>query len=258
MFSHYPLKKRIKHALKNIETSPFVTDLLGCMIFLYAKLTGLTTRWQIRNIDQTYQTWEKDKAIILIIWHGRALLPCYFWKNKKKFPISALVSPHRDGRLIAIVLRLFGMKVINGSSNENSHGAALSLMRELQKGHGIAIIPDGPKGPNMKMSSSALYFAQKSGYPIIGMTYSVKGSKFVTKSWDKMLVPPLFSKGIVATTKPFYVSDKLSNEEFDLKKNEIEKELTELTWALDKELGLPKVEQGTISRPKKYPVQGNK
>lgn len=258
MFSRYPLKKRIKHALKDFETSSVITNLLGFIIFLYAMLTGLTTRWQQRNIEETYKTWAKEKAIILIIWHGRALLPCYFWKNKKKFPISALVSPHRDGRLIAIVLRLFGMKVINGSSNENSHGAALSLMRELQKGHSIAIIPDGPKGPNMKMSTSALYYAQKSGYPIIGMTYSIKGAKFVTKSWDKMLVPPLFSQGIVATTKPFHLSDKLTNEEFELQKAEIEKELTELTWKIDKELGLPKIEQGTTSRPKKYPVQGNK
>ena len=248
----YPVKKQIKRILKKIETSSFITNILGGLIYLYALLVGWTTKWQIRNIDNTYKSWTDNKAIILIIWHGRALMPCYFWKNKKQFPLSALVSPHRDGRLIAVVLRLFGIKVINGSSNEKAHSAALSLMKELKRNKSITIIPDGPKGPNMKLSTSALYFAQKSGFPIIGMTYSIKNSKFVTKSWDKMMLPPLFSKGIVATTEPFFVPASLTEEEFEAKKIEIEKELTELTWKLDKELGLPKIKQGTTTRPKKY------
>lgn len=247
-----PLRKRIKHALKKWEASAFTTSLLGYVLYIYARLVGITTRWKTNNIEETYKVWEKEKAIILIIWHGRALIPCHFWKNKKKFPMSALASPHRDGRIMAAVLRDFGIKVIAGSSNENANGAALALMRDLQKNNSITIIPDGPKGPNMKMSRSALYFAQKTGKPIVGMTYSIKKSKFVTKSWDKMMLPSLFSEGIAATTKPFYIPDNLSNEEFELERQKIEKELTELTWECDKKLGLPKIEQGTAIRPKKY------
>ncbi len=256
MSDSLPLRKRIKHFLKKIENSSFITALLGCLIYIYARLVGWTTHWQERNIRETYQTWTENNAIILIIWHGRTLLPCHFWRNKKKFPMSALVSPHRDGRLIASVLRLFGIKIIDGSSNENACGAALALMRELQKGHSITIIPDGPKGPNMKLSHSALYYAQKTGRPVVGMTYSIKNAKLFNKSWDKMLIPPLFSQGIVATTQPFFISDKLSNEEFEQERLKIEQALTDLTWEIDKELGLPKVEQGLAARAKKYPVQG--
>lgn len=248
-----PFRKRIKHILKRWEASASITSILGYILYIYARLIGITTKWKIDNIEETYKVWEKEKAIILIIWHGRALIPCHFWKNKKKFPMSALASPHRDGRIMAAILRCFGIKVIDGSSNENAFGAALSLMRELQKDNSITIIPDGPKGPNMKMSRSALYYAQKTGKPIVGMTYSIKNSKFANKSWDKMMIPPLFSKGIVATTKPFYIADNLSNEEFELEKQKIEMTLTELTWQCDKELGLPKIEQGTTIRPKKYP-----
>lgn len=256
MASAYPLHKRVKRSLKKLETSAPITGLIGLLIYLYALLVGLTTRWQLRGIDNVYQTWAKEKSIILIIWHGRTLLPCYFWKNKKKFPMSALVSPHRDGRLIASVLRLFGVKIIDGSSNENANGAALALMRELQHNRSITVIPDGPKGPNMKLGRSTLYFAQKTGKPIVGLTYSVKRAKFASRSWDKMMLPGLFSRGIAAATEPFYIPDNLSNEEFEQYRLKIERILTELTWQTDKEFGHPKIEQGTTARAKKYTTQG--
>lgn len=255
MSSSYPLHKRIKKQLKRIESSPLVIGLAGILIYCYSILVGITTKWQKRGIEETYKIWEKDKNIILIIWHGRSLLPCYFWKNKKKFPMSALVSPHRDGRLIAAVLKLFGIKIIDGSSNEKANSAALSLMRELQNNHSITIIPDGPKGPNMKLSHSALYFAQKSGKPIIGMTYSIKGSKLVNRSWDKMMLPPLFSQGIASTTEPFYIPSNLTEEEFEQYRLKIERTMRELTWKIDKELGIPKVEAGITAKEKKYKGQ---
>ena len=252
MSSTYPLSKKLKKQLKKLETSPIVMGICGFLIYCYSQLVGITTRWQKIKIDNTYKIWAENNNIILIIWHGRALLPCFFWKDKKKFPMSALVSPHRDGRLIASVLKLFGIKIIDGSSNENAHGAALSLMRELQNNRSITIIPDGPKGPNMKLSRSVLYFAQKTGKPIIGMTYSIKGSKFVNRSWDKMMLPPLFSKGIAATTEPFYIPANLNEEEFEQYRLKIEHSMQDLTWQIDKELNLPKVEAGSTIKEKKY------
>ena len=54
---------------------------------------------------------------------------------------------------------------------------------------------NGPKGPNMKLSPSALFYAQKTGLPIVGLTYSIKNAKLITRSWDSMLVPAPFSNG---------------------------------------------------------------
>lgn len=256
MSSPRPLRKRIKHFLKDIANSTAMTGFLGLLIYIYARLIGWTTRWQKINVETTYKLWEKEQSIILIIWHGRTLLPCHFWHHKQKFPMSALVSPHRDGRLIASVLRRFGIKTVDGSSNENANSAALALMRELQNNRSITIIPDGPKGPNMKLHGSPLYFAQKSGKPIIGLTYSIKKAKLFSKSWDKMMLPPLFSEGIIAATEPFYVPEDLTDEQFEEQRLKIEKSLTELTWKIDKKMGIPKVEQGTTAREKKYKTQG--
>ena len=48
----------------------------------------------------------------------------------------------------------------------------------------------------------------------------------------------------------------MTDEQFEQERLKIEKALTELTWQIDGELGLPKVEQGLEARPKKYPLQG--
>ncbi len=244
-----PLRKRLKKFLKSWLQSPIVLNIISTVFYHYACLVGKTTKWQIKGLTQMNATWEKEGSFIFIGWHGRAMMLPYFWD--KKHPMNALVSLHHDGRMIAGLLEKFGMKTIGGSSTENSKSAAIDLMRSLKKGEAIAIIPDGPKGPSMTLSKSALYFAQKTGKPIIGATYSVKGSKILQKSWDSMLLPPLFSKGIFATTEAFYIPKGAQEDEIEKIRHNIEAQLNRLTWEADKSLGLPPVPQGKKAK-KRY------
>lgn len=241
-----PLRKRLKKFSQRLLSSAAASNLFGTILFLYAKFVGYTTGWQQYKIEELYQTWDKDNAIVLISWHGRALMPAYFWN--KKHPMSALVSPHRDGRIIARLLRCFGIHTIDGSSNENANGAALALMRELQHGNSITIIPDGPKGPNMHLSRSALYFAQKTGKPIIGITYSIKGSKIAQKSWDKMMLPKPFSEGIIAATEAFYIPEDADADSLEKYRQQIEQALIQLTWDLDEEMQISRIEPGSVAK----------
>ncbi len=241
-----PLRKRLKKFSQRLLSSTVTSNLFGTILFLYAKLIGFSTSCQQYKTDELYKTWDKDKAIILISWHGRALMPVYFWN--KKYPMSALVSPHRDGRIIARLLRCFGIHTIDGSSNENANGAALALMRELQHNKSISIIPDGPKGPNMHLSRSALYFAQKTGKPIIGITYSIKGSKIAQKSWDRMMLPKPFSQGIIAATDAFYIPSDADADTLEKYRKQIEQELVQLTWDLDEEMQIPRIEPGSVAK----------
>ena len=185
-------------------------------------------------------------SMIVVGWHGRTLEMPYFW-NKSR-PLNALVSPHRDGRIIVGILQKFGIGNISGSSNKQSTEAAFELMSNLKSGNSIAIIPDGPLGPSMQMTLSPLFYAQKSGKPIIGITYSIAGSVIVTKSWDNMLVPLPFHKGMYAITKPFFVPANATKEDLEKYRKQLENNLNELTWKLDKEMGLPFIPQGTEAR----------
>ena len=233
--------------LKRFIDSPTGEKIVGNLAYYYLKFVGLTTRWQsVTGVKETYEMLEKYGSMIVVGWHGRTLIMPYFW-NKER-PLNALVSPHRDGQIIVHILAKFGIGNINGSSDRNSKEAAIELMRNLQQGNSIAIIPDGPRGPSMKLTMSPLFYARKSGKPIIGITYSIAGSKVVTRSWDNMLVPLPFHKGMYAITEPVFIPQDTTDEELEKYRQQIEKTLNDLTWKLDKAMGLPFIAQGSEAK----------
>ena len=232
--------------LKKISKSKCATHIASFLCYWYVRFVALTTRWERRNVDIFYDNLDKHKAVIFIAWHGRIVFAPYFWNKSSK--LSALVSPHRDGQLIAGLLKRFGIENISGSTNENPRSAAVKLLRELKNDASIAIIPDGPQGPSMTMTMSPIYYAKTTGKPIIGMTYSIANSKILGKSWDRMLLPLPFQKGIVAVTKPFFIPKNTPKEKLEKYRTEIEDEMNTLTWQLDNELSLPKIEQGTLHK----------
>lgn len=236
---------------KNFANSPVGEKIIGNVAYFYLKFVGLTTRWQsVTGVKETYETLEKHGSMIVIGWHGRTLLMPYFWNKTSK--LNALVSPHRDGRIIVHILKKFGIGNIDGSTDRNSKEAAMELMRNLQQGNSIAIIPDGPRGPSMKLTMSPLFYAQKSGKPILGITYSTEGAKIVHKSWDNMLVPLPFHRGMYAITEPIFIPPEATAEELEQYRQKIETTLNELTWKLDKAMGLPYVAPGKEAKKSRY------
>ena len=150
------------------------------------------------------------------------------------------------------LLRRFGIGIIPGSSNEHAKTAAVALMHELKGGTTIAIIPDGPRGPSMTLSPSPVFYGQKTGKaPIIGVTYSIANSHIVEKSWDRMLFPTPFNRGICAATEPFFIPQNATEAELEQYRQKIENRLNELTWQLDKELNMPHIPKGTAPKKKR-------
>lgn len=246
------IKKLIKKPLRNIVQSSFVMNLISWLIYSYARFVGKTGTWQLHGVREFYKLWNKHHGVILVAWHGRALMLPFFWNHKK--PLNALVSLHRDGRMIAGLLEKFGLGTIGGSSNENASGAALELMRSLKNDTAICIIPDGPRGPRMHMTKSPVYYAQKTGKPLVGITYSVSKAKFINKSWDKMMVPLPFSKGIVKTTEPLFIPKDATAEQLAAYQAQIEDMLNTINYDCDNAMGIPPILPGNEigGKRKKY------
>lgn len=233
----------MKHGLlKDILNSSAVEKIVGTLAYFYLKFVGMTTRWKVIGVKETYEALDKYNAMIVIGWHGRTLEMPYFWNKSRK--LNALVSPHRDGRLIVALLHKFGIGNIDGSTNKDSSKAAINLMKNLQQGNSIAIIPDGPRGPSMTLGLSPLFYAQKSGKPIMGITYSIANSKVVRRSWDDMLIPIPFQRGIYVITEPMIIPQNATREELEQYRLELENKLNDITWKIDEELGIERVERG--------------
>ncbi len=244
--------KKLKNFFKAVSKHPRFINILSFIMYHYSRWVGNTTKWDIFGVNQFYQTWNQEKAVILVIWHGRAMMIPYFWN--RQHPLKALVSLHKDGRIIAGFLEKYGFKTIGGSSSNGANSAALALLHSLRDNTAVAIIPDGPRGPRMKMSISPLYFARKSGKPIFGATYSIEHS-LTAKSWDAMLLPPPFCRGILHVTKPYYIPADATDEDLEKYRQEIEDDMNTLTYKADRRFGLPKIEPGICAKSKKYPTK---
>lgn len=243
------MTKAVKKFTRKLLKSEKATDIISWIINSYLKFVGHTTHWNIEGLESMNKTWDKEGSMIILSWHGRAGLIPYFWN--KRHPLHALVSEHKDGQLMGKIIKRYGLGLIDGSTTSNASRAAVKLMKTLQNGESICLTPDGPIGPSMHMNLSPLIFAQKSGKPIVGMTYSIKHSFILRKSWDEMMFPLPFSKGSLVVTKPFFIPENSSIEDLERYRQEIENEFVSASIQADKNVGRSPILPGTKVKKKK-------
>lgn len=247
--------KPLKKALKKITRSKFVTRLVSRLLYLYVKFTFATSRWEIRGLDNILNTWMEEGNFILVGWHGRALMMPMIFKKNYHPEMRALVSLHNDGRIIAGILEQCGIKTIGGSTSSNAKGAAVNIMHTLNNKISVTIIPDGPRGPRMRMSMSPVYFAHKTGKPLIGMVYSAQKAKIIEKAWDKMMIPAPFNQGIYLISEPFYVPKEADEKKLEQYRLDFEKIMNDLNDEADRAMGIPQILPGDNVKIKKHPAE---
>jgi len=185
------------------------------LILLLGKLCSVKIIGKQR-IDRLY----KEKArIIYAIWHGRILLPIYIRKGEG---ITAMVSLHEDGEMIAQTLYRLGYHTVRGSSTRGGKNAFHEMVEVLKNGGTAAIMPDGPKGPRHKFKSGAIYLALQADAYIVPVTFSCK-KKIEFKSWDRFNLITPFSKAIYIYGIPMKVPTDLTPAGIEDFKNKIEK-----------------------------------
>jgi lysophospholipid acyltransferase (LPLAT)-like uncharacterized protein len=100
-----------------------------------------------------------------------------------------MVSDSADGEIIARILQRQGQQTVRGSTGK---GGMRALSRQVHyiRQHGLAgsVVPDGPQGPRHKVQPGIILLAQKTGYPIVPVTYSAK-RRVVFNSWDRFILP---------------------------------------------------------------------
>ena len=159
----------------------------------------------------------------------------------------AVASRHKDGRMMAKLQRLFGLKSIYGSTSEGGISVLREGVRVLRRGdHSMCLSPDGPGGPSLRVQEGALYFAKMTGAPIIPVCYSCSRSWF-QKRWDRYLVALPFSKITCKLAEPIFIDSKISAEDFEKVRKHVEDIMVQQVREMDGEFNLFKVEQDLTS-----------
>lgn len=174
---------------------------------LSAALVGLvgavcrTLRLTVEGEEGAARAIAEHGGAIFVTWHGRTLLPA--WRLRRR-GWWVLVSLSRDGDIQAENFRRFGFRVIRGSTGRRGVAATREILAALADGGVLAFTPDGPRGPTRVVQEGVVYFAQRSGKPIIPGGVSA-WPRWQLSTWDRYLIPCPFSRAHWVYGEPILV-----------------------------------------------------
>lgn len=103
---------------------------------------------------------------------------------------SILISQHRDGEIIARIMKHFGFESVRGSSSRGGRQALRQLLAIGRQGQDLVLTPDGPRGPACRVQTGVISLAKLTGFPIVPLTFSSSKKKSFLVGIDfKFLFP---------------------------------------------------------------------
>lgn len=185
--------------------SRLISRLLGAAIAAYR--STLSVRFLHRERYEELQA--RRVPILFTLWHGRMFLSIQAHRHEG---IVTMASQSKDGEIIAGWLERNGYAVARGSSSRAGGAALRTMVREVRGGRHAALTVDGPRGPARVVQPGVVQLARLTGGWILPITSSSARPRFL-RSWDRYLVPGVFSKNVVAYGEPFAVPPEISDDD---------------------------------------------
>jgi lysophospholipid acyltransferase (LPLAT)-like uncharacterized protein len=214
----------MKELRRNIlnRLSPQIAWLIYCLLYFFR----FTMRIKVVGGELLQGYARNGESFIGIFWHARLLMIPFIYPGKR---MHVLIGTHRDGQLIADVMKCFGFGFVRGSSSKGGTAALREMSRLLSDGNDLAITPDGPRGPAEIAKIGVALSAKVSGKPVVPVAFS-SSSSWRGTSWDRMLIPKPFSRGVFVIGEPVIY---IAGEEIETFRLRIETALKEATARAD-------------------------
>lgn len=152
---------------------------------------------------------------IVAIWHNRLMYTVYSLSDNvagRGHDILAIISQSSDGELIARATKMWGAYTARGSSSRGGTAALKKILRYTKLHFHPLITPDGPRGPVYVVKEGLPAMARFTNLPIVPMCYAAQ-KKWVTRSWDRFIIPKLFSKTVLSYGAPVYLPRDMATED---------------------------------------------
>ena len=234
------LKRKIRRFFRILYGWGLVQWIIALIYYILIWAVYFTCKKNIKGLDILKKY--RKKPAIFVFWHGRTMMlsPVIAIARVRGY---AIADSRKDGRAIAKMEKLFGLRTIYGSSSSGGFNVLKRGISVLNTGRFcLALSPDGPRGPSMRFHDGALYFAKMTGAPIIPVCYSCSRPWFLNR-WDRYLLTHFFSIVEGEVGQPIFIDRKTKIEEFESIRKKLEDLMVEQAYRLDKKFTDFKVEQ---------------
>ncbi len=206
--------------------------ILAFIGYLYILFVCYTSKIQIINSELPEKLWRENKPFILAFWHGQLMMIGHVWKSKAV--LNMLASSHSDGRFGAYIAGHFNLKNVSIMS-KNKSPSLRKVFKILKDRNYIGITPDGPRGPNKKVSEGIIKIAIHSQVPIIPLGFA-SNKNLKLKSWDSFLITYPFSKCRFVWGEPITIPSSTKDDDLDKYKNFLEEKINDCMESAEKNL----------------------
>ena len=234
------IKRKIRRFFRILYGWGVIQWIIALIYYVLIWFVYFTSKKEISGVDILKKY--RRKSAIFVFWHGRTMMlsPVIALNRVRGY---AIADSRKDGRAIAKMEKLFGLRTIYGSSANGGVSVLKKGVNVLRSGNFcLALSPDGPNGPSMRFHDGALYFAKMTGAPIIPVCYSCSRPWFLNR-WDRYLLTHPFSIIVGEVGKPFFIDKKTKIEDFEEIRKKLEDIMVKQAYNLDKKFTDFKVEQ---------------
>jgi len=202
--------------------------------YAYIRLLRATMRLEYENHDALARARREYGQYILAFWHSRLMMMPYVYPDRR---IVVLISRHRDGRMLGRMVERFGLEIAWGSTTAGGTQAIRELLRRVKDGYDVGLTPDGPRGPRRRAQAGVITVARLTGLPVVPVAFSARPARRL-RSWDRTLVPRLFSRGLYVCGEPMSVARDADEAEQERLRLQLECEVDRVTDLADTRVGL--------------------
>ena len=170
---------------------------------------------------------------VYLVWHSRILIGAPTFSG---IGLHVLISLHGDGEYIARTVDRMGFVTIRGSTTRGGARALREVVDVLRSGGDVIVTPDGPRGPRFRVQQGCVAAAALAGAPIVPVAFEIARAKRL-RSWDRFVVPGLFTRVLVAFGEPIDVPADLDAAGVETWRLRAERAMHDLTRRTAEELG---------------------
>ncbi|MBE7219156.1 MAG: lysophospholipid acyltransferase family protein, partial [Caulobacteraceae bacterium] len=188
---------------------PGVQRALGAVLAAYLRLALRLIRWRHEGLERAEGVWDAGGGVVVCFWHARIGLSPACWPLDRAQAPRALISLSADGSFVAEAMARLGFPAIRGSAAKGSDPAKAKggaqafreVLRWLRAGNGVAVTPDGPRGPPEKMTDGPAMLARLSASPTLLVGLAARPC-IRLDTWDRAVLPLPFARGAIVWDGP--------------------------------------------------------